>query len=408
MKKPVISFIIPVYNREKYLPRCLDKLLKKATEIEIILIDDCSTDNSLNIIKKYNEKYNNIRWDKTLKNSGPGVSRNIGLELAEGDFCFFLDSDDTIDIDILSSLQEKLKSNSDVDIFILNAVTVEKDGYQRHHRIVNEEGRFCSKDLLERESFYPNFTVCFNVLRRRFIEENHLRFNCSYYNEDTSFALKAFSASKTIYKYPIFFYMYLRSVDNSLRDYPRKDRVTTGIREYTNDCNDILNRSHAPYIERMVNFCFKRMLFIQYATLNSDALRTTDETEFFLLNTLHRFAGHVRKNSHGRKIFLEVTNQKTINFYLCLKKIGLNLDGLLDNDLSDKNYNITMAREHEIEVFSPNSLPPGESLVYIFNHNTNVVDILKKQLQLLGLKENTDFFSIYDMEEFSYPSRDKP
>ena len=103
---PVISVIIPVYNAEKYLEKCLNSVIKQTLkDIEIICINDGSTDGSLNILQKYSEK------DKRFiiidqKNSGQSVARNKGLSVAKGEFIGFVDSDDWIDDDFYEKLYD--------------------------------------------------------------------------------------------------------------------------------------------------------------------------------------------------------------------------------------------------------------------------------------------------------------
>ncbi len=92
---PLISVIIPVYNVEKYLPECLDKTLGQSLHnIEIICIDDCSTDNSLKILKEYSAKDPRMKVLEMNKNSGSGPVRNLGIQRATGEFLAFMDPDD--------------------------------------------------------------------------------------------------------------------------------------------------------------------------------------------------------------------------------------------------------------------------------------------------------------------------
>lgn len=99
MKKSLISIIIPVYNVSQYLPRCLDSLINQTYKnIEIIIVNDGSTDNSLEICKNYAEKDSRIKLiDK--ENGGISSARNAGLSIAEGKWISFVDSDDFIDLD---------------------------------------------------------------------------------------------------------------------------------------------------------------------------------------------------------------------------------------------------------------------------------------------------------------------
>lgn len=111
---PLISVIVPVYNTEKYLSECLDSILGQTYQnLEIILINDGSTDGSLEIIKEYEAK------DKRLvvfsiENSGAGVCRNIGLDYSKGEFLIFVDSDDILSEELLEILIGQLKSTSEL------------------------------------------------------------------------------------------------------------------------------------------------------------------------------------------------------------------------------------------------------------------------------------------------------
>ena len=105
-----ISIIIPVYNVEKYLRKCLDSLLKQdlpMDEYEIICVNDGSPDNSKSILEEYQQKYSNIVV-LHQRNQGVSVARNSGLEVAKGDYVFFVDSDDWLHPNVLKSLWETL------------------------------------------------------------------------------------------------------------------------------------------------------------------------------------------------------------------------------------------------------------------------------------------------------------
>ena len=101
-----ISVILPIFNGEKFIKKCLDALLiqKNIKNCEIILVDDASTDNSINIINSYNLK--NVKIFSLSQNSGPAVARNLGLKNSIGDYIYFCDVDDLIDADALTILYE--------------------------------------------------------------------------------------------------------------------------------------------------------------------------------------------------------------------------------------------------------------------------------------------------------------
>lgn len=104
-----VSVIIPIYNTEKYLKKCLDSVCNQTLkDIEIICINDCSTDNSLKILEEYAKVDNRIKIINFEKNKGVAIARNTGIKASRGEYIAFVDSDDYIELDFL----EKLYSNS--------------------------------------------------------------------------------------------------------------------------------------------------------------------------------------------------------------------------------------------------------------------------------------------------------
>ena len=119
-----ISIIVPVYNTEKYLGVCLDSLISQTyKDIEIICVDDGSTDNSLQILNDYAAKDSRIKI-LTQKNQGPSVARNLGLEKAKGEYITFVDSDDWVSIDMCEKIYSKaIDTNADLVLFPHSRVT---------------------------------------------------------------------------------------------------------------------------------------------------------------------------------------------------------------------------------------------------------------------------------------------
>ncbi len=114
------SFIVPVYNTEQYLKKCLDSLVKQTVkDYEIIIVNDGTKDNSQTIINEYSRKYDRI---KAYKKSNGGLSdaRNYGIKKATGDYLIFVDSDDYVDINMLKELNNVIDDNKEVDIVKFN------------------------------------------------------------------------------------------------------------------------------------------------------------------------------------------------------------------------------------------------------------------------------------------------
>lgn len=120
MDKPVLSIIIPVYNVEKYLKQCIESVLNQALEsIEVICVDDCSPDNSSEVIKEYAAKDNRVKYIKHTENKFQGGARNTGIQAANGKYVTFVDSDDYL-LDMVcykNAVSDLEKYNADISIF---------------------------------------------------------------------------------------------------------------------------------------------------------------------------------------------------------------------------------------------------------------------------------------------------
>jgi glycosyltransferase involved in cell wall biosynthesis len=113
-----LSIIVPVYNAENEISLCLDSLVNQVNvSLEIIIVNDCSTDSTLKIITEYQKIHSNITIINLPNNSGSGVARNIGIRQAKGKYIGFIDSDDWVDLNFYSKLIETIETdNSDIAI----------------------------------------------------------------------------------------------------------------------------------------------------------------------------------------------------------------------------------------------------------------------------------------------------
>ena len=143
-----LSFIIPAYNSEKYIESCINSILKlKKMNIEIIIIDDGSTDNTLNVCNKYN-KYNYLHII-SIRNQGVSNARNIGIENACGKFITFVDSDDAlIPSEYLKMFNLLVEKYYDYDIIEFSYQLIDGDGIKISQIIFNEQS-LSSNQLLQ-------------------------------------------------------------------------------------------------------------------------------------------------------------------------------------------------------------------------------------------------------------------
>ena len=119
MMKRKYSVIVPVYNVEKYINECLSSLINQTYKnIEIVVINDGSSDNSLSLIEEYSRIDDRIRVIDQ-KNMGLGYTRNVGIDNAVGDYILFVDSDDYISLNTCEEIEAVLSYNNEVDIIVL-------------------------------------------------------------------------------------------------------------------------------------------------------------------------------------------------------------------------------------------------------------------------------------------------
>ena len=204
--KPKISVVIPVYNVEKYLSQCLDTIIAQTLkEIEIICVDDGSTDASAQILEDYAGKDSRITLLKQ-KNLRAGVARNAGLTIAQGEYVSFLDSDDFFEKNMLEKLYEKAKvENADIvmcDLFLYDEKQSSdtKAEWTLRCNTINKFHSFTYKDVPENIFNISNCWVWNRLYNRNFINKHNLRFQSLGCANDTFFSCIAqVLASKITY-----------------------------------------------------------------------------------------------------------------------------------------------------------------------------------------------------------------
>lgn len=224
-----ISIIIPVYNIEKYLTKTLDSILKQsigAENIEVILVNDNSTDGTKGIIDEYVAKYENFIGIHLTENSGlPGRPRNIGLQQATGDYVMFMDHDDFYEEDACEILYDKI-SKEEVDIVFCRYSRVFDDGIKRRFPSIFkdiEEIKIESIDENEKLLLIAP-SIWTKLFKREFLEINEILFPEGILGEDLSFVVNSFlSAKGIVYLNNYYGYNY------RIRDTPT-DKSTINIR----------------------------------------------------------------------------------------------------------------------------------------------------------------------------------
>lgn len=232
--KPKISIIVPVYNVEKYLDRCINSLVRQTFKsYEILLIDDGSTDNSGDICDQFSEKYSNIRVFH-LKNGGVSRARNFGIEKALGDYIMFCDSDDYVDKQWCEILYNYiiLYPNSWIGTGLYNI-----NHYDKFKKMIlyDYEKKF---NRIKKDKYYQimqsglsGFLVI-RIYERKKIINNKLKFKDSLtYGEDVIFNCEYLNISDDIVMInkPLYYYVKYDNTTLSSQYYPNKFTLIKNI-----------------------------------------------------------------------------------------------------------------------------------------------------------------------------------
>lgn len=221
IKDILITIIIPIYNVEKYLNKCIESVLENEEKaIEIILLNDGSVDNSEKICLKYKKLDKRIKYIKK-KNEGCSKTRNLGINLARGKYIWFIDGDDKINSTAISELI-KIVNIEDNDIFIFGAIKI------------NKNGKILSKNTPYKkiESIDSIFLVnCWNKLyKKEFLKKEKIIFpeNC-HMGEDLAFNLKIISCTNNIKIIEKNYYYYMISGEGVTSNLEKRIEIFTAF-----------------------------------------------------------------------------------------------------------------------------------------------------------------------------------
>lgn len=206
-----VSVIVPVYNVETYLRECLESIINQTyEELEVLCINDCSTDGSLAVLKEYAQKDSRIRVWENEKNRGQAYSRNVGLTNATGTFLLFVDADDIIAPDLLETCMEVV-DDSDMICFdykqVMNGETdVKQDRYQM------DDGQYTGREFWAEAVYKESIIIApwSKLYRRDFLIDHQITFYSGIIYEDILFsfecyikASKVYSLNKKLYTYRV-------------------------------------------------------------------------------------------------------------------------------------------------------------------------------------------------------------
>ncbi len=214
-----ISVIIPVYNVQDYLDKCLDSIINQTYKnLEIIIVNDCTPDNSQEIIDRYVENDSRIVFVMHEKNKGLGGARNTGIESATGDYISFVDSDDYLALNAFELVINKIEDCPNIDIIKFGRI--EDYGYKKV-KLSPKLSKEYYKDGwgFIREALYEKkyrVSVCDNIYSVSFLRENNIRFEERLLYEDAYFSFKSQILSSKLLILDEYLYFYKKDREDSI------------------------------------------------------------------------------------------------------------------------------------------------------------------------------------------------
>ena len=269
MKK--VSVIIPVYNVENYLRKCLDSLVNQTLkDIEIIVVNDGTTDNSQEIINEYVKKYPKKVVSIIQENGGQGAARNTGLLHAKGEYIGYVDSDDYVEENMYEELYKKAKEE-DSDIVICG------------NNVVKENYELFSKEDVDKEFLLGKMAVWNKIYKKNIIVDNKIQFRSKVWYEDLDFTMKVyFSSKKTSY------------VDKPLYNYLLREGSTM------NNNNIKRNLELIEAFDSLIDYCKDKKIYN----------KAKDEIEFLCIYHMYIFATTRVLNTNNKyKDKIEIINK---------------------------------------------------------------------------------------------------
>ena len=339
---PAVSIVIPMYNTEKYIGECLDSILNQTfQDFEVILVDDCSTDNSCAIVESYKPKFGGkLQLIKSEKNSGGcAIPRNIGARYSIGKYLYFMDSDDVI---TETSLEELYHLAEDFNVDVVHCqkwyeapeefTADEKKSFKTNSW---EMGEFVSKPVYltdkldERIKMFVEHKICWmawlNLIRREYFLNFNRTFDDLRVSEDVLYMLKTLCTASKILCVPNIVYMWRTRKNSQCREVlPVEKRVPRRVRDV------FLGITYLDEYMSGIEFFVKHPNY-KYDVLNFfKELQTYDVLHMYARFPVHKLDGLIRRELD------EVSDKTALTAFLFSRMNIFNLQVNVQNELIRK------------------------------------------------------------------------
>lgn len=292
-----LSIIIPVYNVEQYIGRCLQSCLSQPhvtpEEYELVIINDGTKDNSMAIVEEMTRGCTNVTIINQ-QNQGLSMARNAGLKAAQGEYVWFIDSDDWIEDNCLHGIIERLERTK-VDVLQLQYKNVYNDDIPSDEHYSTIKGIGNSKKWMVENTYFT--AVQFMIYRREFLLQNNLQFYPGIYHEDSEFKPKVVYLADTCASYDKVVYNYFKGNANSITAVLK---LKNGIDLFT-----VMNSLYTFVDNHKVSGIYRRSFYTQIGNAMKTVLRTLDTVNEKEAATLKQM---MRDNRHLLRCMCKANN----------------------------------------------------------------------------------------------------
>lgn len=326
----MFSIIVPVYNVEQYLSRCIESVLSQTfKDFELILVDDGSTDSSGAICDHYAEKDNRIIVIHK-ENGGVSTARNVGIENARGEYITFCDSDDYYKDKLLETVVSYLEDDS-VDVLSYNYDSLLQSGLDKGSNI--DTGTFITDSpektfsLIINHTFtsYLGWSMCTNFIKAKIIKENdlHVCTLCNNYAEDIGFGLKVLFHTKKVVAIPDSLYVYDRTREESMMQRSKGIYKCNDVNEVAYDvCCEFENSFDKTYIQYF-SILFFQLMYGEYVEM---IWQKQIQSLPFEVKKIVRKKWHVSQTKQvlkSKEKFLNYYDKKQVGDYMAMARYSL-------------------------------------------------------------------------------------
>ncbi len=303
-----LTAVVLVYNGMPYLRRCLTSLVNQTLDgLEIILINDVSTDDSLSICREFERDYENVRVIDKEINEGLATNANLGIQLARGEYVILVDNDDIIPVEAYEKLYAKAKENdADISVGKANFIVGSYQQEMNYHDNIGWEEEIVINDinefpLLFHDAFYWN-----KIFRRKLLVDNDIKLPIGMIYADRLFSHTAYIHAKKISIIPDCVYLWRRHQTSLSMKREKIDNYINRLDSYDMNLDEIIN--HYPDYIKII---LRRILLPIYGMLNDE------EFEDIIFNRVNDFFEKASKNVEN---IYENNAEDIYNIYLYLIK----------------------------------------------------------------------------------------